>query len=69
MSKLFRVKVPQTVSYTEWAIYEVEANDEEHAKQRVKNETHQSYPYYEDDTDYFYEESQDKTIKVEEIAE
>jgi hypothetical protein len=68
MTKLFKVRVPQSVTYTEWSVYEVEAEDEDQAIHKVKNEMHGSYPYYEDDTDYYYEDSQDKTIEVEEIT-
>jgi len=67
MNKLFRVKVPQTVSYTEWTVYEIEADSEDQAIQKVKNDNHGCYPSYEDDTDYYYEDSQDKTIEVEEV--
>lgn len=66
MAKQYLVKIPQVVSYTEWSVYEVEAETEAEAIEKAKNDNHGSYPYYEDDTDFLYEESP-LPPKVEEI--
>jgi len=52
MSKLFEVRVPKSVSFTEWEVYTIEAASAEEAKAKVLNNEHNSYPEYEDAGDY-----------------
>lgn len=52
MNKLYEVRIPKQVSFTEWEIYKVEATSEEEAKQKVLNNEHNSYPEYDDAGDY-----------------
>lgn len=60
----FQVAVPQIVSYTEWSIYEVDADTEEEA---IEKTSIQGSPVrYEDDTDYYYEAS-DEPPRVTEL--
>jgi hypothetical protein len=68
MNKLFEVRIPKRVSFTEWEIYKVEATSEDEALAKVKNGNHGSYPEYEDAGDYEtisvdYEETQIEEIQ------
>lgn len=47
MAKLFEVRVPKSVSFTEWEVYTIEAESAEEAKEKVETGNHNSYPEYE----------------------
>lgn len=68
MSKLFEVRIPKQVSFTEWEIYKVLAKSEDEALAKVKNNQYLGEIEYDDAGDYEtisvdYEETQ-----VEEIG-
>jgi hypothetical protein len=52
MSKLFEVRIPKQVSFTEWEIYTIEAESAEEAKAKVESGDHNCCPEYDDAGDY-----------------
>ena len=50
--KRFEVRVPKSVSFTEWEVYIVEAETAEDAKAKVESGDHDGNPEYEDAGDY-----------------
>ena len=68
MNRLFEVRIPKQVSFTEWEIYQVEATSENEALAKVKNGTHGSYPEYEDAGDYETMSVDYSETEIEEIT-
>jgi hypothetical protein len=68
MAKLFEVRVPKSVSFTEWEIYTIEAESAEEAKEKVETGNHNSYPEYEDAGDYETTSVDYSETEVEEIT-
>lgn len=52
MNKLYEVRIPKQVSFTEWEIYKVEATSEDEALTKVKNNEFIGEVQYDDCGDY-----------------
>lgn len=52
MNKLYEVRIPKQVSFTEWEIYKVEATSEDEAIAKVNNNQFIGEVQYDDAGDY-----------------